>query len=200
MLQLSNFYRTASTLPLYSIENGYTYLHPSQKKKPSKSAGTSARTSRAASPTGSQSSLSRSKETGTQDDDALIANSFQLTLGYGDEYMDENPLIGEPGSFRSSMTGRGVKDKETKERERERLAVEAARSEKARSEVGETSSQKPSGTTSPVAAAAPLKPSSLERKATGLAKGKSPTSALGEGVKKRRKSKAPVTPGVISPS
>lgn len=29
-----------------------------------------------------------------------LTESYQLSLQYGDEYMDENPLIGEPGSFR----------------------------------------------------------------------------------------------------
>ena len=33
-----------------------------------------------------------------------LAESYQLSLNYGDEYMDENPLIGEPGSFRINKT------------------------------------------------------------------------------------------------
>jgi len=29
----------------------------------------------------------------------ILAESFALSLRYGNEYMDENPLVGEPGSF-----------------------------------------------------------------------------------------------------
>lgn len=29
----------------------------------------------------------------------LLAESYSLSLRYGKEYMDENPLVGEPGSF-----------------------------------------------------------------------------------------------------
>lgn len=30
---------------------------------------------------------------------AILADSFGLSIRYGSEYMDENPLVGEPGSF-----------------------------------------------------------------------------------------------------
>ena len=30
----------------------------------------------------------------------MLADSYSLALRYGDEYMDQNPIIGEPGSFR----------------------------------------------------------------------------------------------------
>lgn len=30
----------------------------------------------------------------------MLADSYNLSLRYGNEYMDENPLVGEPGSFR----------------------------------------------------------------------------------------------------
>ena len=193
MLQLSTFYRTASTLPLYSIEKGYSYLSPSQLKKKStnKSTTTSTHTSRAASPTGSISSLSRSKDGGTTNDDLEIGRSFGLAMSYADEYMDENPLIGEPGNFKLSSTSRNIKDKEAKEKERQ--ALEMARSEKARSEMGANTTRE----TSPVIA--PMKTTGLKKEGGGLGKGKSPTSG-GESVKKRRKSKAPITPGPASAS
>ena len=38
---------------------------------------------------------------------ALFAQSFDLFLRYGGEYMDENPLMGEPGSFKLSKTRSG---------------------------------------------------------------------------------------------
>lgn len=111
--------------------------------------------------------------------------------------MDENPLQGEPGKFKLTETGRSVKEKEAKERER--AMMEVARSEVARSEVGDVS-QKPSGATSPAVLPSTLGKGVGERKAPGPGKAKSPTSATADGVKKRRKSKAPVTPGVVGPS
>lgn len=32
----------------------------------------------------------------------LLAESWDLALRYGNEYMDENPIVGEPGSFKLS--------------------------------------------------------------------------------------------------
>lgn len=30
----------------------------------------------------------------------MLGDSYNLSLRYGNEYMDENPIVGEPGSFR----------------------------------------------------------------------------------------------------
>ena len=47
-----------------------------------------------------------SKITSEADDQSvhLLAESWSLSLRYGNEYMDENPLVGEPGSFIMSKT------------------------------------------------------------------------------------------------
>jgi mediator of RNA polymerase II transcription subunit 6 len=36
----------------------------------------------------------------------LLAESLDMTLRYGEEYMDENPITGHPGDFHLSTTGR----------------------------------------------------------------------------------------------
>ena len=36
----------------------------------------------------------------------LLAESLEMALRYGDEYMDENPITGHPGDFHLSTTGR----------------------------------------------------------------------------------------------
>lgn len=41
----------------------------------------------------------------------LLEESLNITLKYGDEYMDENPITGQPGDFHLSTTGRKDKDK-----------------------------------------------------------------------------------------
>lgn len=43
--------------------------------------------------------------------DRLLQESLNITLQYGDEYMDENPITGVPGDFHFTTTGRTEKDK-----------------------------------------------------------------------------------------
>ena len=43
-------------------------------------------------------------------DARLLEESFQLSMRYGDEYMDENPITGHPGAFNLTSTGRKAKD------------------------------------------------------------------------------------------
>jgi mediator of RNA polymerase II transcription subunit 6 len=38
--------------------------------------------------------------------DRLLEETLNITLKYGDEYMDENPITGAPGAFNLSSTGR----------------------------------------------------------------------------------------------
>jgi mediator of RNA polymerase II transcription subunit 6 len=91
---------------------GYSYFPPSHEAN--KAATTSA--SRIGSPTlaptdpadmaGSQSQAAGAPTqvtdpvaSETEFSDALFMHSLNLTNAYGDEYMDENPLKGEPGAF-----------------------------------------------------------------------------------------------------
>lgn len=48
----------------------------------------------------------------------LLEETLNITLKYGDEYMDENPITGHPGAFNLSSTGR---------KEPEKLAVPTAK-------------------------------------------------------------------------
>src|SRR6187402_1090788 len=41
----------------------------------------------------------------------VLEETLNITLKYGDEYMDENPITGQPGEFHLSSTGRKEKDK-----------------------------------------------------------------------------------------
>lgn len=43
-------------------------------------------------------------------DSRLLEESLNITIKYGDEYMDDNPITGQPGDFHLSTTGRD-KDK-----------------------------------------------------------------------------------------
>lgn len=61
-----------------------------------------------AGPMGAQSTDEKSAIQDTR----TLAESFNLFMQYGDEFMDENPLVGEPGSFIMSRTGDGASSKQ----------------------------------------------------------------------------------------
>jgi len=45
-------------------------------------------------------SASQSKSDIDYQSNQMLGESYNLSLRYGNEYMDENPIVGEPGSFR----------------------------------------------------------------------------------------------------
>ncbi|KAI4188746.1 MAG: hypothetical protein L6R41_001936 [Letrouitia leprolyta] len=95
---LNKVIATASDLPIFTPTLGYTYLPLAPK-------ALNSATSKEGTPVpGSQeSNLTKpvSKQFLDQDLQSaqLLQNSLNLSLRYGHEYMDENPLVGEPGSF-----------------------------------------------------------------------------------------------------
>lgn len=114
---LTQLMKSAATLPTFTASHGHTYLPPGVRSK--EPAGTSqAPQSKEATPMpdvsfpATESSQSTSKSglggssTGSKyQDTRSLAESFSLLTRYGDEFMDESPLVGEPGSFILSRTG-----------------------------------------------------------------------------------------------
>ncbi|KAJ5778983.1 hypothetical protein N7457_006703 [Penicillium paradoxum] len=110
---LSQLMKAASTLPTFTPSYGHTYMPPGARKETS--ATSQASQSKEATPmpdasfpsTDSQSTNKSSlTSTASSFQDTLsLAESFSLLTRYGDEFMDENPLVGEPGSFILSRTG-----------------------------------------------------------------------------------------------
>ncbi|KAJ5254115.1 hypothetical protein N7524_011295 [Penicillium chrysogenum] len=114
---LTQLMKSAATLPTFTASHGHTYLPPGVRSK--ESAGTSqASQSKEATPmpdasfpttessqSTSKSSLGGSTTSSAYQDTRSLAESFSLLTRYGDEFMDENPLVGEPGSFILSRTG-----------------------------------------------------------------------------------------------
>lgn len=194
---LTKLYDAALSTQFYTPPQGHSYYPPNPKPSTRPSLD-SARASRAGTPiadTASQSGLSQhgTKETPQVNDDNAIYNSFRLALQYGTEYMDENPLQGEPGSFVMTSTGRNLVDKRDREqRDKEASTVKGSQDTSFRN-----------GSVAPTPTPTPAnKITELSKKAVSAgAKARSPTSPLGDsGVKKRRKSKAPGTPGLTSPT
>ncbi|KAI4167425.1 MAG: hypothetical protein LQ343_007220 [Gyalolechia ehrenbergii] len=95
---LNKVIATASALPSFTPALGHTYLPPAPR-------ALNPVTSKEGTPVpGSQDSTSvkpASKQFLDQDLQSaqLLQSSLNLSLRYGHEYMDDNPLVGEPGSF-----------------------------------------------------------------------------------------------------
>ncbi|KAH0566267.1 hypothetical protein GP486_000342 [Trichoglossum hirsutum] len=106
------FLSTASSLPIFAPSLGYTYVPP-VPKHPSASASTQpSQASKESTPMPDANlrnaktmvSPSASRPGSSYKDTLSLAESFNLSLRYGNEYMDENPLVGEPGAFILSST------------------------------------------------------------------------------------------------
>ena len=111
---LSKFFEKAASLPSFSPTTGHSYL-PQTAKPPTGTAsatGSPARSREGSIAPGldTQSLRSGSLVPESQDggktaitnvqDARMLAQSLQMAIQFGDEYMDENPLLGEPGSFK----------------------------------------------------------------------------------------------------
>lgn len=183
-LQLKELFDTAYKMQRFSPAEGYSYIKPDSKK-----AGTaegSTQTSRVGSPVSDTASqqlelAEKSEETNeaSTGDDALLWESLQKTQMYMDEYMDANPLQGEPGSMFFTSTHDHVRSQN--KRAQEAAAAEA--SKQASQAASRTSS------TGSTPQPPPIKTEGLPRKGS---KAMSPLSATTK--TKRRKSKAPTSP------
>ncbi|KAL1965249.1 hypothetical protein VTN77DRAFT_6003 [Rasamsonia byssochlamydoides] len=102
---LTKLLNAASPLPIFTPSYGHTYMPPGPKlldtaqptaqPQPSKE-GTPAPDGPA--PTKAPLAGANVSSTTFQDTRSLM-EAFNLLSRYGDEFMDENPLVGEPGSF-----------------------------------------------------------------------------------------------------
>lgn len=108
---LDKFVSAANSLPNFTPLLGHTYLPPvSSQKKTTDSQGAT-ESSRAGTPLPDSQASSVKAPAGASTssylDDRLLEESFNLSMRYGDEYMDENPITGQPGAFNLTSTGRG---------------------------------------------------------------------------------------------
>ncbi|KAK3056097.1 Mediator of RNA polymerase II transcription subunit 6 [Extremus antarcticus] len=138
---LAAFLSTASELPSFDPATGYTYLPHATTTKPNTAGFTSGSTparSRSTSlvpgaadsqslrsgslaPDAAQASLTGSDRAATR----LLAQSLQLSLEFGSEYSDENPLHGTPGNFSFTHTAAAVKKRRADDAAAEAAAMAA---------------------------------------------------------------------------
>lgn len=119
---LNNFFSLASSLQNFSPALGHTYLPPCSKSSPSTTQNSTYRnTSKEDASLSDIPGINVAKylnptHNSRNDTDSILATrlfeeSINIFLKYGDEYMDENPVTGEPGAFHLSSTGRKEKEK-----------------------------------------------------------------------------------------
>ncbi|KAE8145605.1 mediator of RNA polymerase II transcription subunit 6 [Aspergillus avenaceus] len=109
---LTSLLKTASTLPSFAPSHGHTYIPPAPKPTDAGQAGIQSQQSKENTPMPDADST-KAPLVGSQMSDAgavfqdtrTLAESFNLLTRYGDEFMDETPLVGEPGSFILSKSG-----------------------------------------------------------------------------------------------
>ncbi|OBT48421.1 hypothetical protein VE00_01114 [Pseudogymnoascus sp. WSF 3629] len=110
---LDKFVSAANALPNFTPLSGHTYLPPVAPRPKATDSQLATQTSRQGSPLSDSAGGSRKQVAGTTStymDARLLDESFQLSMRYGDEYMDENPITGHPGAFNLTSTGRKAKD------------------------------------------------------------------------------------------
>ena len=110
MYSLSKALAIASPLPSFTPSLGHTYLPPTTQPLTSASSINPTQSSKDSTPmpgtqdtvTSAKAPLSSARSNSSAEQSALqiLSESLNLSLTYGSEYMDSNPLVGEPGSFR----------------------------------------------------------------------------------------------------
>ena len=104
----------ASSLPMFTPAIGHHYLPPVAKTGSLSSSFQPTQSSKEASPMpGVSTPLPATQDTSTSTKVSsqskadtnhqgiqMLADSYRLSIRYANEYMDENPIVGEPGSFR----------------------------------------------------------------------------------------------------
>lgn len=142
--KLAKFYDTARNLPSFEPERGYSYLP--QSTNPQKAASTSvsatgtpsrSREGSVAPGGGTETQSLRSasllpeangnlsSQSSNYQQAVMLAESFKNTLEFADDFLDENPLVGEPGNFTYTLTTQAVK-KRRADAEAELAALTAA--------------------------------------------------------------------------
>lgn len=107
---LSRLMKTASTLPSFTPSYGHTYMPPAarttdsgqttlQQSKENTPMPDAAPPATAKAQTSNKAGLGISTSSSSYQDTRNLAEAFNLFTSYGDEFMDEHPLVGEPGSF-----------------------------------------------------------------------------------------------------
>ena len=120
---LSKFLDQANDLPTFSPTTGYSYIpHASNPTTAGSTQASPGRSREGSLIPGAESQLLRSGSVvpdnsqaggiahkSSSQDTALLLRSLNIFEQFGDEYMDENPVLGEPGQFKFTSSTTAVK-------------------------------------------------------------------------------------------
>jgi mediator of RNA polymerase II transcription subunit 6 len=102
---------TAAPLPVFAPSFGHTYFPPVQRPTQSGHTGLSQQSKETTPMPGSQADVSQMGTKTLPDaqapdlqDTSTLLKAINMSLLYGKEYMNEMPLVGEPGHFRLAKT------------------------------------------------------------------------------------------------
>lgn len=111
---MNKFISTAASLPDFSPSLGHTYMPPSSSRLRAPESQLSQASKEATPLPDSLPNAKKAPQTSANNTylgNRLLAETLNISLKYGDEYMDEKPITGQPGDFHLSTTGRTEKDK-----------------------------------------------------------------------------------------
>ena len=111
---LDKVFSAPPDLSFFSVSHGHTYSKPVQKSTNQELGGTSQQSKENTPLPGTQNPTAEKSTTTPQqaqdDGDSsarTLREALRMTLQFGREYMDDVPLVGEPGSFRLNKTKDG---------------------------------------------------------------------------------------------
>nr|POF17764.1 mediator of rna polymerase ii transcription subunit 6 [Quercus suber] len=199
--ELSKFFEKMNGLASFSPTEGYTYLPADTSKAPvagSSSVGTPSQ-SRAESVVPEPQSLRSSSvapdnvsSTLSQPDRVrdmrILEDAFAMSIQFADEYMDENPLQGEPGNFTFTSSIAAVKKRKA---EQEASAAKASKEREDMQAGGAVSSSRAASST-----ATPTRPAAPPAVMTTS---KASTAATTKADKERKRKKKSRQAGVATP-
>lgn len=203
---LTKLLSTASSLPSFTPSLGHTYYPPVSKNPTPGSSLQPTQASKESTPMpGGGTPLPATQETATSGKASkttsdrglqgvqMLEISYNLFNKYGNEYMDENPIVGEPGAFKLSKSHNTSLATSMTTSKTSSQAQEASKSSSQSTEVA-----------TPAKSAVPtpqLKTEDLPAPIKKATKGseKSPTTPGTKEKKSRRKSKAAGDKGVTTP-
>lgn len=179
---LNKFISSAAALPDFSPALGHTYIPPPSASRLKSTESQLAQASKENTPLPDSLQSKKpvtSSNSSTFLSSRLLEETLNISMKYGDEYMDENPITGQPGEFHFSSTGRKEKDK---------LIVPA------------TGVKGPLQTSAKATPAPPALKTDILPARKGSKSKESPTKPGGPPKPKRRKSKALMSASGINPT
>jgi mediator of RNA polymerase II transcription subunit 6 len=199
---LQEVFEISKSMSHYSPATGHTYLPPSYEAAPkviaSSRLGTPGLEAETSSQAGGSQPVVGTETSETEFSNGFFMSSLIMTQRHGNEYMDENPLVGEPGAFVYGTTTRQVEARNKAQAEKAALSSQASASNIQSTTLTVPPKGTESGANTPKPSATPKPvPTPLPTDIAGPSRKGSVSGVTKLSKKERRKSKglaSPITP------